>query len=44
MLGDGTKWIGNIFREVFGKTEERVAVVALLEYLRGHGERLHYAE
>ena len=40
-LGDGAKWIWNIIREVFGKTEECLDIYHALEHVSDCGKALH---
>jgi hypothetical protein len=40
-LGDGAKWIWNIIREVFGKTDECLDIYHALEHVSACGKALH---
>jgi hypothetical protein len=40
-LGDGAKWIGNIVREVFGKTDECLDIYHALEHVASCGKVLY---
>jgi hypothetical protein len=40
-LGDGAKWIGNIVREVFGKTDECLDIYHALEHVSDCGKALY---
>jgi hypothetical protein len=40
-LGDGAKWIWNIVREIFGKTDECLDIYHALEHVSACGKALH---
>ena len=42
-LGDGAKWIWNIIRELFGKTDECLDIYHALEHVASCGKTLHGA-